>query len=279
VDDAGPRQSQPAGAVLHGHHVVAPRRGQGPADVGRSPEVVDFLGAYFGVRYPFTSLGGIVTLQPFFLGLETQGKPTYAISDFDSTSGPGIDTVVHEVAHQFFGDLVTPARWRDLWLSEGMTVFSTWIWSSAEPSPFPTTPREQYRDVYANEEYPISWRVAPADPRGPQDLFDRDAMYRRGPATIEAIREILGDDAFKGMMRRWLTDHAYGNATTEEFVDLVRRTDPARAARWTAFFRQWLYTSYPTPPGPGLPAVGKPQIHADNFDSYVLPDGASPSTR
>lgn len=252
-------------------------KAQSAADIGRSAEIVDVFSTYYGVRYPFTSLGGIVTLQPFFVGLETQGKPTYAISDFDSTSGPGIHTVAHELAHQFFGDLVTPARWRDLWLSEGMTVFTTWVWSSTE-SPFPTTPREQYLDVYANAEYPISWRVAPADPQSPADLFDRDGMYRRAPATIEAIREILGNDAFKGMMRRWLTDHAYGNATTEEFTDLVRRTDPARAARWTEFFRQWLYTSYPTPaPGPGLPAVEKPQIHADNFDTYVLPDGSAPS--
>ena len=49
------------------------------------------------------------------------------------------------------------------------------------------------------------------------------------------------------MMRRWLTEHAYGNATTEQFIALVKRTDPTRAARWTEFFRQWLYTSYPTP--------------------------------
>ena len=89
-------------------------------------------------------------------------------------------------------------------------------------------------------------------------------MYRRAPATIEAIREILGNDTtFKAMMRRWLTDHAYASATTEDFIALVKRTDPARAARWTEFFRQWLYTSYPAPE--------KPQMHVDNFDTYVLP--------
>ena len=97
-------------------------------------------------------------------------------------------------------------------------------------------------------------------------------MYRRAPATIEAIREILGNDTtFKAMMRRWLTEHAYGNASTEAFIALVKRTDPTRAARWTEFFRQWLYTSYPTTaPGRGLE---KPQINADNFDTYSLPGG------
>jgi aminopeptidase N len=238
---------------------------QSAADLGRSSEIVDFFSAYYGKRYPFTSLGGIVTLQSFGMGLETQGKPTYAITSIDSTYGPGVDLVAHELAHQFFGNLVTPARWRDVWLSEGMAVFSAWVWSSTGTF-FPIPPRTQYLDVYANPQYPISWRVAPADPQQPKDLFDGDAMYRRAPATIEAIREILGDDVrFKAMMRRWLTDHAYGIATTEQFIALVKRTDPTRAARWTEFFRQWLYTSYP--------ATEKPQLHVDNFDTYALPGG------
>lgn len=236
---------------------------QSAADLGRSSEIVDFYSAYYGKRYPFTSLGGIVTLQSFGLALETQGKPTYAITKVDSTYGPGADLVAHELAHQFFGNLVTPARWRDVWLSEGMAVFSAWVWSSAG-SFFPVALRDRYLDVYANAQYPISWRVPPADPAGAKDLFDGDGMYRRAPATIEAVREILGDDAaFKAMMRRWLTEHAYGNATTEDFIALVKRTDPARAARWTEFFRQWLFTSYPT--------GEKPQMHVDNFDTYAVP--------
>ena len=99
--------------------------------------------------------------------------------------------------------------------------------------------------------------MPPANPARPSDLFDADGIYRRAPATIEAIREILGNDTtFKAMMRRWLTEHAYGSATTEQFIALVKKTDPTRTARWTEFFRQWLYTSYPTAaPGPGQPPV------------------------
>jgi aminopeptidase N len=247
-------------------------KAQSAADLGRSPEIIDFFSSYYGVRYPFTSLGGIVTYQSFSLGLETQGKPTYAVTKIDRTYGPGVDLVAHELAHQFFGNSVTPARWRDVWLSEGMAIFSAWVWSSTGDF-FPVPLREQYLDVYANPQYPISWRVPPADPARPKDLFDRDGIYRRAPATIEAIREILANDAkFKAMMRRWLSEHAYDNATTEQFIALVKATDPARAARWTEFFRQWLYTSYPTSAqDPGQPPTQKPQMHVDNFDSYELP--------
>jgi len=63
------------------------------------------------------------------------------------------------------------------------------------------------------------------------------------------------------MMRRWLTEHAFGNVTTEDFVALVKETDPARADRWDAFFREWLYTSYS-----GDPAAGnRPSITPDTF--------------
>ena len=237
LDPAKPKKTRPAAGSRNKplpfytaitSSLPAKGKAQSAADLGRSSEIVDFYSAYYGNRYPFTSLGGIVTLQSFGLGLETQGKPTYAITKIDSTYGPGVDLVAHELAHQFFGNLVTPARWRDVWLSEGMAVFSAWVWSSTGTF-FPIPPRDQYLDVYANAQYPISWRVPPANPARPKDLFDADGMYRRAPATIEAIREILGNDtAFKAMMRRWLTEHAYGNATTEQFIALVKtdRPDP-----------------------------------------------------
>jgi aminopeptidase N len=95
-------------------------------------------------------------------------------------------------------------------------------------------------------------------------------MYNRGATTMLVIHDVLGDTRFRGLMKRWITEHAYGNVTTAQFIALVKDVDPTRADRWTEFFRQWLYTSYTTPP---LLPGGKPAMNEDNFDTYAIPAG------
>jgi hypothetical protein len=241
----------------------------GPAMIAeqqRVPGILDFYADYYGVPYPFEAAGGIVPRTDVGYALETQTKPTYATGSTDGDPGPDIATIAHENAHQWFGNLVTLARWRDIWLNEGITEFSSWVWAQEEDGG-PTT-AQLFDDFYAN--LPDgAWSVAPADPLTAGDIFDFDAMYVRGAATMAAIRQVFGDtpylgeDAFRAMMRSWLTDHAFGNVTTEQFVELVKAADPTRAARWSEFLDQWLYTSYTgDPSAPG----NKPSITPANFD-------------
>jgi aminopeptidase N len=81
------------------------------------------------------------------------------------------------------------------------------------------------------------------------------------------IHDVLGEERFRAMMRRYLTENLYGNVTTERFIALVKETDPTRADRWTEFFRQWLYTSYPGTPS----ATNRPQITPANFAPTPAP--------
>lgn len=236
------------------------------ADQQRVPEILDWYAGYYGVPYPFDAAGAVVPRVGADVGyvLETQTKPTYPSSNPDSRGVP-IGTIAHENAHQWFGNLVTLARWRDIWLNEGITEFSSWLWQATEPGGMTMTDR--FDEIY--DDTPDGfWSIAPADPPTAADIFDSDAMYDRGAATMTAIRDIfiatsgLGEPAFRAMMRSWLTDHAGGNVTTEQFIALVKATDPARAALWDQFFQQWLYTSYT-----GDPTVrgNKPEITPANF--------------
>jgi hypothetical protein len=236
------------------------------ADQLRVPEILDWYAGYYGVPYPFDAAGAVVPRVGADVGyvLETQTKPTYPSSN-PASRGVGIATIAHENAHQWFGNLVTLARWRDIWLNEGITEFSSWLWQATEPGG--TTMPDRFSEVY-DDSVDGFWSIAPADPPTAADIFDGDAMYVRGAATMTAIREIfiatpgLGEAGFRTMMRTWLTDHANGNVTTEQFVALVKATDPARAALWDQFFTQWLSTSYTGDPAqPG----NKPDITPADF--------------
>jgi aminopeptidase N len=247
-DDAGsiPRGSRPFYVYVDRSFA---RRPQIVDELRRTRGMLDWFGDYFGVPYPFAAAGGIVVRVDRDLGyaLETQTKPTYPVAN-PRKGVQGLPMIAHENAHQWFGNLVTPARWRDLWLNEGFAEFSTWLWEAEAGGGKPVARR--FADMYTGL---ITWDVAPADAPNAAKAFDRAAMYFRGAMTVAAIREIfiatdgLGEAAFRSLLRTWLVDHAHGNVTTEQFVALVKRFDPGRAGRWDAFFREWLYTVYEDP--------------------------------
>jgi hypothetical protein len=244
------------------------------ANQQRVPAILDFYATYYDMPYPFAASGGIVPRVDSGVGyvLETQTKPTYPSEDAAST-GAGLSTIAHENGHQWFGDLVTLRQWRDIWLNEGLTEFSSWLYMETNPlgaTPAPATTTARFNTQYASTSTRF-WNIAPAHPPSAADIFNSNAMYTRGAMVASALRQILGETAFRKTMHDWLADRKYGNGTTEEFIATVKRDDPStaadRSARWDVFFQQWLYTAYT-----GSPAAGnKPQITPANFETYTLP--------
>jgi aminopeptidase N len=181
--------------------------------LARMPEIVAFEQSLFG-RYPFESVGAIVDHAGFVgYSLESQTKPNY-------NHAPSVPLVVHELAHQWVGDSVTPSRWQDIWLNEGFATYAEWLWSEREGG---DTAAEIFAELYA---IPAAegdfWNPPSGDPGGPANLF-AGSVYDRGAMTLQALRVRIGDRAFFRLLRTWVTTHRYGIVSTADFVALAHR--------------------------------------------------------
>jgi aminopeptidase N len=194
-------------------------------------EIISFFSDLYGA-YPFTTGGGIVDWAPNVgYALESQTRANYH-------RVPGASTVVHEIAHQWFGNAVTLSSWPDIWLNEGFATFSEWIYAERHGGP---SAAESFDDLYSVPEsdpfFEELWFPAPAALEHPSQLF-HTPVYDRGAMTLQALREKVGDDSFFEVLRRWYADNKYGNASTGEFIDLAEEVS---GSDLEDFFRVWLY--------------------------------------
>ncbi|MGW4804793.1 M1 family metallopeptidase [Kitasatospora sp. NPDC004272] len=209
------------------------------AGVERTGELVDWLSGYLG-PYPFDSVGGLVPDVPSGGALETQTRPFYGAGVF--ARGANTSTVVHELAHQWFGDSVSLARWSDIWLNEGFAEYAQFLWSEHEDR---GTAQELADYVYAA--YPADdpfWSVAPGDPGDENQLSD--AVYLRGAVALQALRNAVGDGTFFRILKGWAAEHRYGNATVRDFLAYAQRLSGCDLGD---LFTTWLFT-------PAKPATG-----------------------
>ncbi|WP_420121601.1 M1 family metallopeptidase [Nakamurella sp.] len=196
------------------------------ASLARQPEMIDFFTSRFG-RYPFRSFGSIVDDDSVGYALETQTRPVYSRRASEGT-------VAHELAHQWFGDSVSPHRWADIWLNEGWATYATWLWTEHRGG---ATARESFDEVMAIPATDDFWSVVVADPQ-PLGLFS-DAVYDRGAATLYELHETIGEDAFLAGTRAWLQRYRNGDASTADFEAVFER---ASGRDLTGFFDTWVRT-------------------------------------
>jgi aminopeptidase N len=197
--------------------------------------LLPYFDGFFGVRYPLPKLDMIAGPgdSVSFGAMENWGAIFYFERDLlvDPRIATAQDrqdvflTIAHEMAHQWFGDLVTMDWWDDLWLNEG---FATWMENKAaaqlhpEWKPWLQTLRGKDRAMGTDARAGTHPVVVPVrDELQSDDGFD-EITYEKGAQVIRTLEATIGADAFRAGVRRYMARHAYGNTVTD---DLWREMD------------------------------------------------------
>jgi len=201
-----------------------------PEELDALPAMIEFMAARVG-PYPFDAYG-VALVEGFELALETQTLSLF---------GPGYfreEVMIHELAHQWFGNSVSPASWDEIWLNEGFATYFQWLWlAEQEGQPAFEEAAGEFRDLLT--------RLDPPPPAKPpaDDLFN-PAVYGWGALVLHAFRQDVGDQLFFATIREYYARHAGGNASTE---DLVAAAEDVTGREWSAQFEEWLGGAEPPP--------------------------------
>ena len=219
-------ETAPNGIPLR-HYVPADLIPAAEALLTRTGDMIAFLEPFFG-PYPFESYGHVVVPMDG-VSLETQ---TMTLLDAGVASRGLEYVVVHELAHQWFGDSVSPASWADIWLNEGFAVYASWLWDEA------MSPEQLTRQLDATEGQ--AWQAdlgeSLADPSA-ANLFGFNS-YFKGAWVLRMLRGEVGDEAFFVTLRTY-HERFHGSAASTADFQTVAEEVAGEDLDW--FFDQWVY--------------------------------------
>jgi aminopeptidase N len=193
-----------------------------------------------GVKYPWAKYSQVVVRDFVFGGMENTSATTMtenilldrkAAVDFTSD-----DLISHELAHMWWGDLLTCRDWSHGWLNESFATYFECLWDEHHRG------LDEYRQgiitntkLYIEERYrrPIVTNVF----RDPIDIFDRH-LYEKGSVVLHMLRELLGDDQFFRSIQRYCREHQERNVVTQDLIDTIA-AETGRNLEW--FFDQWVF--------------------------------------
>ncbi|MDQ3807129.1 MAG: HEAT repeat domain-containing protein [Thermoproteota archaeon] len=208
-----------------------------------TPEIIRFYEEYLGVNYPYGKYSQ-VTVQDFvYGGMENTSCTTLtqdtlhdekAHRDFTSDY-----LISHEIAHQWFGDLVTCSDWQHIWLNEGFATYCEALYWEASKG----KDEFQYYMMQTADDYLEEARTRYTRPivtkvyKHPDDLFDRHT-YEKGGCVLHMMRHLVGDKYFRRSLRTYLQRFANGNAETDDVRKLFE-FETGRSLQ--QFFDQWIF--------------------------------------
>jgi aminopeptidase N len=221
------RLTAQADGVTVGVVTTMGKREQGRFALDSAVNLLRYFNDYFGVKYPLPKLDLIAVPGGFGGAMENWGGITFFESRllFDPAANPvsaqrGIFSILaHEMAHQWFGNLVTMGWWDNIWLNEG---FASWMQAKAAERFYPQW--RTWLNGSGAKQFAMELDARPSahpiqQPVGNETeamaLFD-GITYSKGQALIRMLEAYLGEGAFRDGIRRYMAAHAYGNTTTAD---------------------------------------------------------------
>ena len=201
-------------------------------DFARQGRMIEEFSRLFG-PYPFPGYAVVVADAELDAPVEAQSLSVFGTNHVDGRRGSE-NLVAHELAHQWFGNSLTVAEWKHIWLNEGFATYAEWLWSAAaDGTPVTTHARHAWRTLAAQPQDLIL-----SNPTT-ENLFD-DRVYLRGALTLHALRHHVGDPAFFTLLREWTTTHHHSTVTTNAFIALA---ESHAAGPLSTLFTNWLHTT------------------------------------
>ena len=227
IDGVGPHGLPMLSVVLHDDRATM------QPFIEVTPKMIEFFEPYFGT-YPLDRYGIAVTDSSSGLAMETQERSLFSRDDLSSGELGNIENLLlsHELAHQWFGDAVSPARWQDVWLNESFATYGEWMWM--EHAGYGTVSQSALRALAQREP------GSSVDPTV-EGMFGANS-YEGGAVVLHALRLTIGDDAFFEVLTQWAADNNGTSRTTEDFVAFAEKISGVPLAD---FFDTWLYADNP----------------------------------
>ncbi|MBV9659059.1 MAG: M1 family metallopeptidase [Verrucomicrobia bacterium] len=203
--------------------------------------ILAYYNDYFGLKYPLPKLDEVAVPGGFGGAMENWGCIVYNETAllFDPQRSPAatkervLAVIAHEMAHQWFGDLVTMAWWDNLWLNEG---FASWMGTKATDKLNP--PWQVWLRAHAAKEHAMTEDARPTTHPVQQPVkTERDAIdafdaitYQKGQSIIRMIESWLGEEKFRDGIRRYLAAHEYSNTTTADLWAALEESSGEKVA-------------------------------------------------
>ena len=225
------------------YYVLQGRERDGDRSFGKTPRMIDCFEERTGTPYPYARYSQIAVSDFIFGGMENTSATTQTdrtlhdeLAQLDFSSDP---LVSHELAHQWFGDLLTCRDWSHAWLNEGFATFMEAVWREADLGYDEylydifdglATYLKEDADRYSRPIVCNTYIV-------PIEIFDRH-LYQKGAAVLHMLRGELGESRFWRAVASYVRDNAQRSVET---IDFVRAIESATGRNLRGFFNQWVF--------------------------------------